>query len=177
MKVLLFNGSPEKQPYSVGNKLTEFFASELKSKEAEVIVYSMAESHVPLLDLSIDKIPESVETMCKLFNEVDAHIWLTPLYHGGMTGVMKNCLDWLELTSTWPSAYLTEKKIGLVSWADGMQAMQGINNMDAVAKALRAWTLPYTIPICRSYLYSNGDNNHFSSEYIAKFRRLINLLV
>ncbi|MEQ9438399.1 MAG: NAD(P)H-dependent oxidoreductase [Cyclobacteriaceae bacterium] len=176
MKVLLLNGSPEKQLHSVGNRLTAFFASELEKGGAEVSVYSMAESAVPLLDLSIDHIPESVEKMCKQFSEADAHIWLTPLYHGGMTGVMKNCLDWLELTSTWDTPYLTNKKIGLVSWADGMQAMQGINNMDAVAKALRAWTLPYAIPICRSYLCPD-DGDHFSPDYIVKFKRMIDLLI
>lgn len=176
MKVLIFNGSPEKQPHSVGNTLTEFFASELQKKDIEVITYAIADAEIPLLDLTISSVPASVKLMCETFTDANAHIWFTPLYHGSMTGVMKNCLDWLELTSTWSVPYLTDKKIGLVCWADGMQAMQGINTMDAVAKALRAWSLPYAIPICRKDLYKN-DNYVLSADYIAKFERMVSLLV
>ncbi|MBB2949449.1 hypothetical protein FHR29_000181 [Sphingobacterium sp. JUb56] len=39
--------------------------------------------------------------------------------------------------------------MGLVCWADGVQAMQGINTMDAIAKSLRAWPLPYSVPISK----------------------------
>jgi hypothetical protein len=52
---------------------------------------------------------------------------------------MKNCLDWLEVTANRYEPYLTDKTIGLVCWADGLQAMQGINAMDVIAKSLRAW--------------------------------------
>ena len=47
--------------------------------------------------------------MCDLFLQSELQIWLTPLYHGGMTGMMKNCLDWLELTARLEKPYLTDK--------------------------------------------------------------------
>ncbi len=175
MKVLIFNGSPEKQPHSVGNTLTGFFTAVLQKKGVDVVTYAITEAEIPLLDLTTTNVPPVVKQMCEIFTQADAHIWLTPLYHGSMTGVMKNCLDWLELTSKWTVPYLTDKKIGLVCWADGMQAMQGINTMDAVAKSLRAWTLPYAIPIARSHLYE--EEYTLSAEYTTKFERMITLLI
>jgi len=93
-----------------------------------------------------------------------------------MTGAMKNCLDWLELTAKLDKPYLTDKVIGLVCWADGGQAMQGINAMDAVAKSLRAWVVPYTVPMVKNDLYADAHRREFTIEYRKKLDRLVSLL-
>ena len=113
--------------------------------------------------------------MAAAFRSADLHIWLTPLYHGSMTGIMKNCLDWLEISAKETSPYLTGKVVGMVCWADGGQAMQGITAMDAVAKSLRAWTLPYSIPVVRRSLYD--DKGNIAKEYQMKFDRMTSLLL
>ena len=58
--------------------------------------------------------PEPVKAMCDAFCKADVLVWLTPLYHGSMTGVMKNALDWLEMTSKLSNPYLTGKVVALV---------------------------------------------------------------
>ena len=50
--------------------------------------------------------------MTETFRSADLHIWLTPLYHGSMTGIMKNCLDWLEISAKETTPYLTGKVVG-----------------------------------------------------------------
>jgi arsenical resistance protein ArsH len=114
--------------------------------------------------------------MCEAFLRADLQIWLTPLYHGGMTGAMKNCLDWLELTVHLEKPYLTDKVVGLICWADGGQAMQGINAMDAVAKALRAWVIPYTVPLVKNQLYTDSHRRELAAEHTRKLDRLLALL-
>lgn len=125
--------------------------------------------------VAMNKIPAGAELMNQMFREADVHIWLAPLYHGSIPGVMKNCLDWLELSAREAVPYLTGKTIGLVCWADGVQAMQGINAMDAVAKALRAWTLPYSLPIQRPELFD--EQGTLSAKYVQRFDLLLQLLV
>ncbi len=78
---------------------------------------------------------------------------------------MKNCLDWLEVTANRYEPYLTDKTVGLVCWADGLQAMQGINAMDAIAKSLRAWPLPFSVPIVRSALFDGEQPTEISELY------------
>jgi arsenic resistance protein ArsH len=92
-----------------------------------------------------------------------------------MTGVMKNALDWLEMTSKLSNPYLTGKVVALVCWGDGSQAMQGINAMDSVAKALRAWVLPFSVPIMKEHLYDQ-ETKTFTTSYKNKFDRMISLL-
>jgi arsenic resistance protein ArsH len=70
--------------------------------------------------------------------------------------------------------YLTGKMIGMVCWADGVQAMQGINAMEAVAKSLRAWTLPYSVPVKKNELFDGHRN--ISTAYQQRFSLLLHLL-
>ncbi|MEH0153019.1 NAD(P)H-dependent oxidoreductase [Limibacter armeniacum] len=174
MKALIFNGALERRENATSERLSRFLSEYLHELGIETSIFKIADAGIPLFDVSLQKTPNSVVVMNHVFREADVHIWLTPLYHGSMTGVMKNCLDWLQYSANLPKPYLIGKIIGLVCWADGVQAMQGINAMDAVAKALRAWTAPLSIPIERSKLFD--ENGEISSHYKDRFTTLLQLL-
>lgn len=175
MNVLLFNGALEKRNTGTSKTISTYFNYQLTAAGASVTEFNLADAGIPFFDLSLTNIPQSVKIMTSIFTQADAHIWLTPLYHGGMTGIMKNCLDWLEISSKANPPYLTNKTIGLVCWASGGHAMQGINAMDAVAKSLRAWTLPYTIPVVRNDLFHTDGDLH--AIYKEKFNLMSRLLL
>lgn len=156
MKILIFNGSPDKSVESTSIHIINYLTERLSFTGHSVSIFNLGEAQIPFLDMKLVEIPASVQKMTEMFREADVHIWLAPLYHGGIPGAMKNCLDWLEITSKAPQPYLAGKIIGLVCWAGGLHAMQGINNMDAIAKALRAWVLPYTLPVSRVDLFEPG---------------------
>lgn len=174
MNVLVFNGALERRSNATSHKIADYLKTGFETVGADVTVFNLSDSGIPLFDVTQNAVPKSVEMMAHVFRNADVHVWLTPLYHGGMTGVMKNCLDWLEISSKEFMPYLTDKTIGLVCWADGSHAMNGINNMDAVAKSLRAWTLPYSVPIARKSLYD--DQGEFADEYRQKFDQMVKLL-
>lgn len=175
MKALIFNGSLEKRPESTSGRISRYFAEKLEPSGFQTEIFTLADSGIPLFDTTLTKTPLAVERMSQLFLEADIHFWMAPLYHGSIPGVMKNCLDWLEVTANHYQPYLTDKTVGLVCWADGLQAMQGINTMDAVAKSLRAWPLPFSIPIIRTALFDPEDPTKISSLYAAKFDKMINI--
>lgn len=174
MKALIFTGALERRSDSTSARLSNYLSHELKTLGIETTLFNLAESGIPLFDLTLNRTPHAVEVMNLQFREADIHIWLTPLYHGSMTGVMKNCLDWLEVSAKMPNPYLTGKTIGLVCWAEGVQAMQGINAMDAVAKALRAWPAPYSVAIQRKELFT--AEGAISVNYQNRFHLLLELI-
>jgi len=176
MNILLFNGSFERNAASISHRITKYFKTNLEEKDVNVSVYNVADANIPIFDVENSAVPDSVVKMNEIFREADVHIWLTPLYHGSLTGSMKNALDWMELSASEPEPYLTNKIVGLVCWADGGQAMQGINAMESVAKALRAWTLPYCIPAVRRLLTDESTGN-ITEEYSRKFDLMTKLLV
>jgi arsenical resistance protein ArsH len=175
MNVLIFNGTMDDRPYATAGKITGYFETQFREKGFVPRVFSLADAAIPFFDPLKQETPEAVQQMCNAFCEADLHVWLTPLYHGSMTGIMKNALDWLELTSRHGRPYLTGKVVALVSWANGSQAMQGINAMDAVAKALRAWVLPFSVPVLKDHLY-DPQTGDFSTLYRNKFDQMITLL-
>ncbi|KPE49207.1 NADPH-dependent FMN reductase [Chryseobacterium indologenes] len=175
MKAIIFNGSLERRTESASGRISQFFKERLDKSGIETEIFTLAESGIPLFDVTLGKTPLAVERMTQLFLEADIHFWLAPLYHGSIPGVMKNCLDWLEVTSGHYQPYLTDKTVGLVCWADGLQAMQGINTMDVIAKSLRAWPLPFSVPVIRAGLYDPEDPAKISSLYSDKFEKLISI--
>jgi arsenic resistance protein ArsH len=176
MNVLIFNGAIDDRPYATSNRLAAYLETRIKERGFSPEVFNVGESDIPIFSMqAAANKPESVTRMCEAFCKADLHIWMTPLYHGSMTGAMKNCLDWLELTSKHERPYLTGKVVALLSWADGTQAMQGINAMDAVAKALRAWVLPYSLPILKNNLY-DPQTSEFTEFYKIKLDTMVDLL-
>jgi arsenic resistance protein ArsH len=176
MNVLIFNGCSDYKPESTGRRLAAYLHDQLTTMGFSVTEFHVSDAKIPFFDLHQTQPPAAVQEMCDSFLQADAQIWLTPLYHGGMTGMMKNCLDWLELTARLEKPYLTDKVVGLVAWADGGQAMQGINAMDAVAKALRAWVVPYAVPLVKNHLYTDTHRQEFAAEHTRKLDRLVSIL-
>ena len=176
MKALIFNGALERRSASTSFHIVNFLTEEFKAAGIEPTVFNLADAGIPFLDMTIKETPRSVKVMAEQFKEADIQIWLTPLYHGGMTGAMKNCLDWLEVTAKDPLPYLTGKLIGLVCWAEGGKAILGIQAMDMVAKSLRAFVHPYSVPIVRKDLYK-VEYSDLSEEYTSRLCKLSQLLI
>lgn len=174
-KIIVFNGAVESEKNTTSAVLSGYIAQHLLHLKYDVEVFNIVNADLPILNLDSSTPPEPVQQMADLFTQAAVHIWLAPLYHGGIPGIMKNCLDWLEITAQRSRPYLTGIKVGLLCWADGSQAMQGINNMDAIAKALRAWTLPYSIPIVKGDLLDNNNPAEIRIFYQNKINRLLHL--
>jgi len=83
--------------------------------------------------------------MVEALESADGLVWSSPLYQGSVAGSFKNALDWLHLPSG--SVYLTDKPIGLISVSGGTHGLQAINAMEFSVRALRAWAVPYVVPV------------------------------
>ena len=113
-------------------------------------------AQVELVDLETLDIPfyewgakpnGDVDRFIAAFRAADGLIWACPLYHGTISGVFKNAIDWLEVLSSDAPPYLTDKPVGLVGLAGGGQALQAITAMEQIVRALRGWSIPLVVPI------------------------------
>lgn len=175
MKAIIFNGALEKRAESTSGVLSLYLVEKLKKRGIKSTIFNVEESGIPLFDTTLTRTPKGAEVMNSLFREADIHFWLSPLYHGSIPGVMKNCLDWLEISAKSTTPYLTDKTVGLICWADGVQAMQGINTMDTIAKSLRAWPLPFSVPIIRGSLFTDANSYEITPAYKDKLDLLVNI--
>jgi azobenzene reductase len=111
---------------------------------AETELLDLRTLHLPLFNREAE--PDSATLwMVERLESADGLLWSSPLYQGSVAGSFKNALDWLHLPSG--SVYLTDKAIGLISVAGGTHGLQGINAMEFSVRALRAWAVPYVVPV------------------------------
>ncbi|WP_375289491.1 NADPH-dependent FMN reductase [Qipengyuania sp.] len=73
----------------------------------------------------------------------DGILIAAPGYHGTISGLVKNALDYLEDLSGDSRPYLHGRAVGLIATAAGVQAsMSTLGTLRAIAHALRGWPTP-----------------------------------
>jgi len=80
----------------------------------------------------------AITTVLEACRSATAMIWCSPTYHGTVTGVFKNVLDYLELLSEEHPPYLSGRRIGLISINDS----KTFSAMSNSVHELRAWLAP-----------------------------------
>ena len=102
----------------------------------------------PGLDLpmySPEKKDRSAEAaqLIDLFRRCEGLIIASPSYHGSVSGLVKNALDYTEDLSGDARVYFDGCAIGLIACAAGWQgAGQTLASLRAIAHALRGWPTP-----------------------------------
>ena len=91
--------------------------------------------------------PGTVRTTVESCYEADGMVWSSPMYNGSVSGSFKNAIDWLHVLGSREPAYLHDKVVGPISTAEGTQGLQVINTMDFSVRSLRAWAVPYAVPV------------------------------
>lgn len=78
----------------------------------------------------------------------DAVVVGSPGYHGGISGLVKNALDYIEDMREDSRVYLDSKPWGCISCAYGWQAAVGtLGQLRGIGHALRAWPTPLGVAI------------------------------
>jgi FMN reductase len=91
------------------------------------------------------------ERLISLFRHMDGIIIASPAYHGSLSGVVKNALDYTEDLRSDARVYFDGCAVGCICCASGIQAAgQTIATMRAIAHALRGWPTPFGAMIITS---------------------------
>jgi FMN reductase len=116
--------------------------------------------------------PPGAHRLADVVYQADALIWSSPTYHGSVSGSFKNALDWLILLAEHDPPYLTNKPVGLVTTAGGVQGLQAVNTMDFIARALRGWSVPLVLPVAQSWQSFDPDGHLKDEAVAAQLRKL-----
>jgi FMN reductase len=80
--------------------------------------------------------------------DADAVIIGSPGYHGSVSGLVKNALDYAEDTSRDARCYLSGIPVGCIATAAGWQAaVAAMNHLRAIIHSLRGWPTPMGVAI------------------------------
>ncbi len=127
---------------------------------------------LPLYDdrSKIETYPEPVFKLLEEVRRADGLIVATPVYHGTLSGAMKNALDFFELLANDEPPWLEGKVVGLISVAGGSSGINAINSMIYACRALRAWVLPTAVAVPGDVF--NEDGQLSNTNIIERLKKL-----
>jgi FMN reductase len=95
----------------------------------------------------LKRTPKALELVGAL-RDADAVVVGSPGYHGAVSGLVKNALDYIEDLREDPRVYLDNTPWGCISCAYGWQAAVGtLGQLRNIGHALRAWPTPLGVAI------------------------------
>lgn len=98
---------------------------------------------LPFYDAGVSERSELAVRLVEVVREADGVIVVSPGYHGALSGLVKNALDYIEDLREDSRPYLHGRAVGLIAVAHGWQAaVTTLNQMRTIAHALRGWPTP-----------------------------------
>lgn len=81
--------------------------------------------------------------LLEAIDSAEGIVLCSPSYHGGVSGLLKNGLDYLELTAKRPRPYLRGLPVGCVATGDGWQGPNStLLALRQMVHALQGWPTP-----------------------------------
>ncbi len=91
--------------------------------------------------------PEAAEYIAAV-RDADAVVISSPGYHGSVSGLVKNALDYLEELREDRRPYLDGRAVGLIAVARGWQACSAtLGTLRQITHALRGWPTPFGLTV------------------------------
>lgn len=135
---------------------------------AETVLLSGPDLVLPMYTPNVAERTESGRRLVDLYRRCSGLIVASPAYHGSMSGLIKNALDYAEDLRQDGRTYFDGIALGTIACAGGWQAaVQTMTALRAVAHALRGWPTPLGAALNTSIpLFSpEGDCIDLSSKF------------
>jgi FMN reductase len=102
---------------------------------------------------------EHARELLEYVREADGIIIASPGYHGSISGIVKNAIDYLEETAKDSRVYLDGLPVGLIATAYGWQAATStLSTLRSIVHALRGWPTPLGAAInCSGGIFKGGQ--------------------
>lgn len=110
---------------------------------AETVLIAGQDLMLPMYTPNADERTEPGRRLVDLYRRCSGLIVASPAYHGSMSGLIKNALDYAEDLRQDDRTYFDGIAVGCIACAGGWQAaVQTMTALRAVAHALRGWPTP-----------------------------------
>lgn len=126
-------------------------------------------------DLPVTEYPAqhqaAITRLLETCRRTDVMIWASPTYHGTISGVVKNALDFMEFLSDDQPPYLQGRAVGIIAVHDPITFAAMIN----AVHELRAWLAPTQAVLSRQDFTSEMTLNNERAQ--SRLVRLVNELL
>jgi FMN reductase len=110
---------------------------------AKTTVISGSDLVLPFFDPAVPERSAAASRLVEELRHADGVVLVSPGYHGTVSGLVKNALDYVEDMRFDESPYLDGRAVGCVATARGWQsAVTTLTALRSIVHALRGWPTP-----------------------------------
>lgn len=115
---------------------------------ARVRLFGAGALDLPMFKPTVSHRADRVTKLVEAIRECDGLVVGSPAYHGGLSGLVKNALDYLEDLHDDPRPYLDGRAVGCIACAYGAQATATtLTSLRDIVHALRGWPTPLGVTV------------------------------
>ena len=114
---------------------------------------------LPMYDPDPGSMNEASRRLVDILRKADGVIISSPVYHGGVSGLIKNAIDYIEEMRADPRVYLDGRAVGIIACGYGYQGPGPVlSQLRQTAHALRGWPTPLGVGINAALVkFQNGE--------------------
>ncbi len=163
-KILAFAGSTRAESFN--KKLVKIAATGARNAGAEVTLIDLREFPLPLYDGDLearDGLPANARKLKQLFLAHDGLLLACPEYNSGITGVLKNTIDWVSRAESDDEPDLAcyiGKVAAIMSASPGfLGGLRGLVQVRSILGNIRVLVLPEQVTVSKAHEAFNPDGS------------------
>ena len=154
---------------SSSERLLRSCLAEAERLGARTVAFTGKSLRLPLYDASSGDRSGPVVELVSAVREADGLVIASPGYHGGISGLIKNALDYVEDLRDDARPYLDGRAVGCIAAAAGWQAAGStLQALRAVVHALRGWPTPLGVAVNSELPVWSADGSVVDQALIAQ---------
>jgi FMN reductase len=144
---------------------------------AKTTLYSGADLVLPFYDPAEPARSPGAVRLVEELRAADGVVLVSPGYHGTLSGLVKNALDYIEDLRDDERPYLDGRAVGCVATAQGWQAaVTTLTSLRSIVHALRGWPTPLGAAV-NSAQVEFGEHGECTDPKVTTMLRTIGLQV
>ncbi len=132
------------RPGSTSERALQVALDHAAAQGCETLLLGGAQLPADIFDPTRSERSDAARRLVEALRRADGLLIATPAYHGGISGLVKNALDFTEDLRGDDRVYLAGRAVGCIVCADGAQAMGStLAALRSIVHALRGWPTPF----------------------------------
>lgn len=146
------------RPQSSTDKALTVALATARDCGADTMLITGAELQLPIYGFDDGAVVPAVKGLIGALRRCDGLLLASPAYHGSLSGLLKNAIDYVEDLREADPPYLDGKAVGCIVCAYGSLAMgTTLSSMRSIVHALRGWPTPMGVGINAKTPFVDGD--------------------
>lgn len=136
------------RPGSSSEQALAMALNHAQSLGAETKLYGGAALMLPMYDPDPANLTDAARHMIDDLRRADGIILSSPCYHGGVSGLIKNAIDYTEEMRADPRVYFDGRAVGAIGCGYGNQGPNTVlAQLRQIGHALRGWNVPLGVAV------------------------------